>query len=63
MVATTGAGGSGGAAGAGGSGGAACVGAPGSFYAQTALRYGDPGPTPMCIYEGDVLLVVNTADV
>jgi hypothetical protein len=62
----SGAGGSGsaGAGGMGGAGGGApCVGQPGTFYAQSAYRYGDPGPTPMCNYEGDVILVVNTADV
>jgi hypothetical protein len=49
-------------AGGGGTGGAGCVGAPGSFYAQTATKYGDPSPVPMCAYTGDVILVVNTAD-
>jgi hypothetical protein len=47
----------------GGSGGAGCVGAPGTFYAQSALIYGNPALTPMCEYQGDVVLVVNTADV
>jgi hypothetical protein len=35
----------------------------GSFWAQSALRFGDVDPTSMCNYRGDVLLVVNTADV
>jgi hypothetical protein len=52
-----------GAGGGTGTGGAACVGAPGTFYAQSAQKYGAPSPTPMCDYAGDVILVVNTADV
>ncbi len=60
-VATTGGGGM------GGMGGSAPVcnppAADGSFYAASALQYGNPGPTSMCDYRGDVVLVVNTADV
>jgi hypothetical protein len=56
-----------GSVGAGGTGGAAPVcdppAAPGTFYAQAAEQYGSAGPTSMCDYRGDVLLVVNTADV
>jgi hypothetical protein len=56
-----------GSVGAGGTGGGAPVCNPpaavGSFWAQSALRFGDTDPTSMCNYRGDVLLVVNTADV
>lgn len=56
-----------GAVGAGGGGGSAPSCSPpaaaGSFWAQTASQYGAPGPVSMCDYRGDVLLVVNTADV
>jgi hypothetical protein len=55
----------GGAGGVAGSGGSAPVcdppAAAGSFYAQSAPQYGNPAPTSMCDYRGDVLLVVNTA--
>jgi hypothetical protein len=56
----------GGMAGTGGMGGAAGCNpaAPdGSFYATSGYQYGGAAPTSMCDYRGDVLLVVNTADV
>ncbi len=37
--------------------------AAGSIWAQSAQQYGMLDPTSMCDYRGDVLLVVNTADV
>jgi hypothetical protein len=56
-----------GALGAGGGGGSAPACNPpaavGSFWAQDAQQYGVLGPVSMCDYRGDVLLVVNTADV
>jgi hypothetical protein len=68
--ATTGAGGMGSTSGAGGMGGMggsapACnpPAAAGTFWAQSAQQYGNPNPVSMCDYRGDVLLVVNTADV
>ena len=50
------------AAGTGG-GAPACNPPAGSFYAQSAQQYGNPTPTSMCDYKGDVLLVVNIAAV
>jgi hypothetical protein len=65
--ATTGGGGTSATSGAGGMGGSAPTcnppAAAGTFWAQTAQTYADPNPTSMCDYRGDVLLVVNTADV
>ncbi|HVY46405.1 MAG TPA: hypothetical protein VHB21_11025 [Minicystis sp.] len=57
-VAATGVGGS------GGGGAVACDPAapPGSFWAQTATEYGKAQPTGMCAYRGDVVLVVNVAE-
>jgi hypothetical protein len=56
-----------GTVGAGGTGGSAPTCSPpaatGSFWAQSAQQYTEPDPTSMCTYRGDVLLVVNTADV
>ena len=53
--------------GLGGMGGAAPAcnppAADGSLFALSALEYGQPAPTSMCDYRGDVLLLVNTADV
>ena len=60
MTTTTGMGGMGGAGGATGCNPPA---AAGSLWAQGAQQYADPNPTSMCDYRGDVLLVVNTADV
>jgi hypothetical protein len=66
-MATTGTGGTSATTGAGGMGGSAPTcnppAAAGSFWALTGQTYGDPNPTSMCDYRGDVLLVVNTADV
>jgi hypothetical protein len=69
-VATVGAGGSGGQAGTGGAGGAGggafvCnpPAAAGSLWATQGLNYPDYAPESMCQYRGDVLLIVNTADV
>ncbi len=62
----TGAAGVGGGVG-GGTGGSApsCTppAAAGSLWALSAQQYGLPNPTSMCDYRGDVLLIVNTADV
>jgi hypothetical protein len=56
-----------GTVGGGGGGGSPPVCDPpadaGSFWAQTAQQYGADGPVSMCDYRGDVLLVVNIADV
>jgi hypothetical protein len=64
VASATGAGGMGGMGGMGGSA-PACnpPAAAGTFWAQNAQQYGDPNPVSMCDYRGDVLLVVNTADV
>ena len=35
---------------------------PNSFWGQSAVRYGDIDPMDMCKYRGDVVLVVNTAE-
>ena len=34
---------------------------PGSLYERTADMYGSAGPSSMCKYRGDVMLIVNTA--
>ena len=49
--------------GAGGNGDFVCdpVAAPGSIYERTADMFGSAGPSSMCQYRGDVMLIVNTA--
>jgi hypothetical protein len=49
--------------GAGGSVACAPPAAAGSLWALSAQQYGLLDPTSMCDYRGDVLLIVNTADV
>jgi hypothetical protein len=55
-----------GSGGAGGMGGSPSCNPPpdtGSLWATTAMQFGATDPTSMCDYRGDVLLIVNTADV
>jgi len=59
----TGAAGVGGSGGAGGAGACTPPAAAGSLWALSAPQYGLVDPTSMCDYRGDVLLIVNTADV
>jgi hypothetical protein len=53
----------GGSGGSGGSGDFVCdpVAAPGSIYERTADMFGSAGPSSMCKYRNDVMLIVNTA--
>jgi hypothetical protein len=55
--------GSGGSGGMGGAPSCTPPADPGSLWATSAMQYGASDPTSMCDYRGDVLLIVNTADV